>query len=138
MISLRKFFSFTRRNSTPLPEGKEGVDSGGESVREGATSDPLTLAVNRAFNTGEVVSWTRGEPLPDPDGPILPMESVQCEKCGRGKEACQYCFDGSDADWFTICDCGLWDFGLHLSDCLARQRYKFVIVDDHEAAGELR
>jgi hypothetical protein len=37
-------------------------------------NDPLTLAVNRAFNTGEVVEWNLGDKLPDPEGPIKPIE----------------------------------------------------------------
>lgn len=37
-------------------------------------ADPLTLAVNRAFNTGEMVVWREGDPLPDPEGPVKPIE----------------------------------------------------------------
>lgn len=40
----------------------------------GAENDPLTLAVNRAFNTGEIVFWEEGDPLPDPEGPIRPLD----------------------------------------------------------------
>jgi hypothetical protein len=36
--------------------------------------DPLSLAVNRAWNTGEPVSWSQGEPLPEPGGPNRPVE----------------------------------------------------------------
>jgi hypothetical protein len=34
---------------------------------------PMARAVNRAFNTGEVVSWEAGEPLPEPGGPEKPV-----------------------------------------------------------------
>jgi len=38
--------------------------------------DPLTLAVNRAFNTGETVYWTKGKPLPDPEGPVRKLPNM--------------------------------------------------------------
>jgi len=28
-----------------------------------------------------------------------------------------YCQNGTEADWRTICDCGLHDLGLHLIAC---------------------
>jgi hypothetical protein len=47
----------------------------------GTDDDPLTLAVNRAWNTGETVYWTEGMPLPDPGGPIMPIEGGSMSVC---------------------------------------------------------
>lgn len=34
---------------------------------------PIIAVVNRAINTGEIVWWVRGQPIPDPSGPVRPL-----------------------------------------------------------------
>lgn len=57
----RKFREIVREIETP-PE-----------LEYDPETDPMTLAVNRAFNTGEPVYSTEGQPLPEPGGPIKPI-----------------------------------------------------------------
>lgn len=57
-----------------------------------------------------------------------------CERCQRGREACQWCERESQRDWEAICDCGLLDFGAHLLDCSKRDGFRYVVAIDHEAA----
>lgn len=38
--------------------------------------DPMARAVNRSFNTGEVVVWHEGDELPDPAGPTRKVQDV--------------------------------------------------------------
>lgn len=47
-----------------------GMDEASWSDEFFPADDPLTLAVNRAANTGEMVLWREGDPLPDPEGPV--------------------------------------------------------------------
>jgi hypothetical protein len=61
-----------------------------------------------------------------------------CTRCKRGAEACQWCEDITTADWEAICDCGLYDFGDHLTDCTERHAYKYVIPADYDTAEMLR
>lgn len=61
-----------------------------------------------------------------------------CSSCRRGREACGYCHDVSKRDWKAICDCGLHDFGQHLTRCDERDGYRFVIALDYVSAEEPR
>jgi hypothetical protein len=58
----------------------------------------------------------------------------RCTRCQRGAEACGYCEGTEFQDWEAICDCGLADFGSHLTRCEARSDYRYVMASDHEQA----
>jgi hypothetical protein len=58
----------------------------------------------------------------------------RCERCERGREACQWCETVSERDWEAMCDCGLLDFGGHLLNCAEREGFRYVVAIDHEAA----
>lgn len=52
-----------------------------------------------------------------------PGLDVRCPKCGKGLEACQYCYELKHLDdWIAICDCGLCSHGFHLIACEAVRR----------------
>lgn len=63
---------------------------------------------------------------------------AECPRCNRGAEACQYCENVAKEDWEVICDCGLYDFGVHLLACDHRHDRKYVVAADHNAAKEKR
>jgi len=63
---------------------------------------------------------------------------LACSRCGRGKEACEYCHTLDEIDFQTICDCGLFDFGAHLIDCDDRKDKRWVIAIDYASAEESR
>jgi len=55
-------------------KGQAPDESDSESDTPDPRQDPLTLAVNRAFNTGEWVYWQAGDPLPEPEGTVRPIK----------------------------------------------------------------
>lgn len=57
-----------------------------------------------------------------------------CTLCLRGREACQWCENVSEEDWRALCDCGLHDFGAHLTDCESQAAYRYVIACDYDSA----
>ncbi len=58
----------------------------------------------------------------------------RCGICERGRESCQYCENVTEQDFEAICDCGLYDFGRHLTDCESQAAYKYVIACDYASA----
>lgn len=59
-----------------------------------------------------------------------------CVLCGRGKEACEYCYREGEVDWEAMCDCGLYDFDHHLTNCGDRKDHRWVVAVTHESAKE--
>lgn len=64
--------------------------------------------------------------------------SVICSNCDRGPDDCQFCEGLPEDDFEAICDCGLYDFGDHLFDCIERSGKRWVVADGYEAAEEPR
>ncbi len=69
----------------------------------------------------------RREMRPDVSAPT-------CSVCERGREACEWCHDVDEGDFRAICDCGLHDFGAHMTDCASRAAYRFAVVANYASA----
>ncbi len=57
-----------------------------------------------------------------------------CTVCQRGREACQFCEHVTEGDWCAMCDCGVHDFGVHLTDCESQSTYRYVVACDYDSA----